>query len=106
MTVQQIEQLLLDYIKENHDENRKENALKELEVFNDEFKVKNLSNTLFIVNNYPQYNHLLFKLEWDDFFMNIGLSDNYLKSLNKKEIHKLAKGLHSIFYKPGLPKGE
>lgn len=106
MTVKEIEQLLLDYIKQNHDENRKENALKELKMFGDEFKVKNLSNTLFIVDNYPQYNHLLFKLGWDDFFMNIGLSDNYLKSLDKKEIHKLAEGLHSIFYGLELPKGE
>lgn len=104
MTVKQIEQLLLDYIKQNHNENRKENALKELKMFDNEFKSKNLSNILFIVGNYPQYNHFLFKVECNDFFMNIGLSNNYLKSLNKKDIHKLAKGLHSIFYKLELSK--
>lgn len=97
MTVKEIEKVLIEYIELNFDYHHKENALKELGKLTKDKDVNCCSNIRFIVNDYPNYDHFLLKLNDDNFFLKFGLSREYLKSLNKKDIHRLAKGLHSFF---------
>lgn len=99
MTTKQIEQKLLEYIDLQETYDHKENALKEFDKIREKFLLDDLIHIGFIVNDYPDFDHLLLKVDGNGFFLKFGLSREYLKSLSKKDLHKLARGLHGLFGK-------
>ena len=106
MQVKEIEKRLSDYIDSKEVYNHKDNALKEFDKIRETCSLDDVSNISFIIQDYPDYDHYLFKLTDKTFFLKFGLSKDYLKSLSKKDIHKLAKGLHKFFGRFRLTEGK
>ena len=92
--IKDIEKRIEDEINNFVYNNYKSNALRELEsISNDCPSIK------FIVDQYPNFNHLKFKFSVEDKFeININVSPELLKS-NKKAIRVLAKTIYSIIGK-------
>ena len=97
MKIKEMEECLLSYIKDNTEYHHKENALKEFDTIREKFKLDDIQHIGFIINDYPNYDHCLFKVMDDNFFVKFGFNRAYLLSLNKKDLHKLAKGLCVLF---------
>lgn len=97
MKIKEMEECLLRYIEENNEYHHKENALKEFDTIREKFKLDDIQHIGFIVNDYPDYDHCLFKVMDDNFFIKIGFNRAYLLSLSKKDLHRLAKGLRGLF---------
>ena len=97
MKIKEVEECLLEYIKENNEYHHKEKALKEFGNIREKFKLDDVSHIGFIINDYPNYDHFLLKVMDDNFFIKIGFNRDYLLSLSKKDLHRLAKGLCALF---------
>lgn len=98
ITVKEIEEKLNDYLNDDSARNHKKNALDEYKKIRAFFEEDDVSNILSIIEEYPDYDHLLFKItNGRSSFIKIGFSKDMLKSLDKKGIHRLAKGLRSSF---------
>lgn len=97
MTIKQIESLLVEYKKSTTAYQRREKALEELKKIRMTPLIQEMPNVCFIVDNYPKYDHFLFRLIDDNFFLYFGLSRDYINRLNKKELHQVAKAIHQMF---------
>ena len=96
MTIKEIEEMLIEYKNSNETYHHREKAYEELGKLNKESILNELPNVCFIVENYPKYDHFLFRLADDNFFVHFGLSHEYINKLNKKELHQVAKSIHEI----------
>ena len=106
MTIKDIENSLINYINLNTTWNYKENAWKEFDKVREKFELDDLKSICFIIDDYPNFDHLLFRItDEKNFFIKFGLSREYLKSLSKKDIHKVAKSLYSFFKGFNLKRG-
>ena len=99
MTVKEIEEFLVDYTKREFEYRHKEKALEEFDRVHEKFTLDEISNIGFIIGEYPDYDHCLFKLSGNQFFLKFGLNREYMLSASKKDIHKIAKALHKLFGK-------
>ena len=99
MKVKEIEDYLIDYVNQNYEYHHKEKALKEFDAVHEKFSLDDIQHLGVILNDYPDYDHCLFKVSSDQFFLKFGLSRSYLLSASKKDIHKIAKALHKFFGK-------
>ena len=99
MTVKEIEDYLIDYINQNYEYHHKEKALEEFDKVHEKFPLDDIQHIGFIINDYPDYDHCLFRLSDSNFFFKFGLSRSYLLSASKKDIHKIAKALYKLFGK-------
>jgi len=97
MTIKEMEQKLIEYIDSPYICNHRENALKEFDMIREKFPLDDLVHIGFIIDNYPKYDHCLWELYDDNFFLRVGLNHDYLKKLTKEDIHKLAKDLYKLF---------
>lgn len=98
ITVKEIEEKLNDYLNDDSERNYKKNALNEYKKIRTFFDEDDVSNILTIIEEYPDYDHLLFKVtNGRRSFIKMGFSRAMLKSLDRKGIHRLAKGLRSSF---------
>ena len=104
MKLNEIEEMLLDYVSSNTAYNHKENALKEFDKVREKFKLDDLIHIGFIINDYPKEDHFLIKASNDQYFFRVGLTRSYLKMLSKKDIHKIAKSLYHLFGECNLVK--
>lgn len=91
--------MLLNYVSLNTAYNHRENALKEFDKVREKFKLDDLVHIGFIINDYPKEDHFLIKVSNDQYFFRVGLTRSYLQKLSKKDIHKIAKSLYSLFGK-------
>lgn len=97
MTVKEIEQKLLEYVELQETYNHRKNALEEFDKVREKFTLDEISHIGFIINDYPEYDHFLIKLSNENSFIHLGFSKTYLKSLSKKDIHKVAKAICKFF---------
>lgn len=97
MTIKEIEEKLKEYLEQNTNYNYRKNAIEELGKVREKFTLDDVSHIAFIVGDYPKYDHFLLKLEDNNFFLRLGLSKEYLKSLSKKDLRQVAKAIHSMF---------
>ncbi len=106
MTVEDIEQAIRDYLSDKTVYNHKENALKELDHIRDKVGLDKIKHITFIVGDYPDYDHFLLKITGDGVFARIGMSREYLKTLNDEQIRQLAEDLHKSWGELPLIKEE
>lgn len=94
MKVKDIEKQIQDILNNYVGHDYKKNALMELDKIYTQFHVPTCSNLEFIVEQYPDFNHIRINLTLGDKLMlTICVEPNLL---NKKTIHKLAKMICSI----------
>lgn len=97
-TIKQFEKLIIDYLNNPTRYEHKKKAWQEFDKLRPTVQLDDLANICFIINDYPEKDHLLLKLTNDNqFFLKIGFYREYLEKLGKKDIHTLAKGIHSFF---------
>ena len=99
MTIKEIEKKLIEYKNSNKTYHHREKACDELGKIRTKVKLEELPNVCFIIDNYPKYDHFLFRLTDNNFFLHFGLSYEYINKLSKKELHQVAKSLHDMFGK-------
>ena len=99
MKLKELEKFLNDYIEQSNEYHHKEEALKEFDKIHEKFTLDEIQHIGFIINDYPEYDHCLFKVSSSEFFFRVGFARSYLLSLSKKDIHKLAKCLYKLFGK-------
>jgi len=97
-TIKEFEKLITDYLNNPTRYEHKSKAWKEFDNLRKTTKLDDLANIGFIINDYPDKDHLLLRLTNDyQFFFKMGFYREYLEKLNKKDIHTLAKAIHSFF---------
>lgn len=94
--IKDVEQLIINYLDDSTECNYKQKASEELTKVLKKIKPDDLMNIGFILDDYPDKDHLSFKLSGEKFFLKMGFYKDYLKALNKKEIHSLAKAIYSL----------
>ena len=98
ITIKEFEKLITDYLNDPTRYEHKKKAWQEFDKLRPTIKLDDLVNIGFIINDYPDKDHLLLKLtNGDQFFLKMGIYREYLEKFNKKDIHTLAKALHSFF---------
>lgn len=96
--IKEFEKLITDYLKDPTQYEHKKKAWQEFDKLRPTVKLDDLANIGFIINDYPDKDHLLLRLTNDDqFFLKMGFYREYLEKLSKKDIHTLAKAIHAMF---------